>query len=68
MDGPISLARAFEPHARAGHVPGRVVVQQRNGYLVATDEGELRAKPSGRLRHEAGRPAIRPSATGWRCR
>jgi ribosome biogenesis GTPase len=55
------LVRAFEPHARAGHVPGRVVVQQRNGYLVATDEGELRAKPSGRLRHEAqeaGHPAV----------
>jgi len=55
------LARTFEPHARAGHVPGRVIVQQRNGYLVATDEGELRAKPSGRLRHEAqesGHPAV----------
>lgn len=55
------LARAFEPHARAGYAPGRVIVQQRNGYLVVTDEGELRAKPSGRLRHEAqesGHPAV----------
>jgi ribosome biogenesis GTPase len=58
------LARAFEPHARAGHVPGRVVVQQRNGYLVATDEGELRAKPSGRLRHEA-REAGHPAVGDW---
>jgi len=56
-----ALAQAFEPHARAGYAPGRVVVQQRNGYLVATDQGELRAKPSGRLRHEAreiGHPAV----------
>ncbi len=56
-----ALAKAFKPHARAGYVPGRVVVQQRNGYLVATDQGELRAKPSGRLRHEAreiGHPAV----------
>ncbi len=55
------LAEAFAPHARAGHIPGRVVVQQRNGYLVATDEGEVRAKPSGRLLHEAqeaGHPAV----------
>lgn len=55
------LARAFEPHARAGLAPGRVIVQQRDGYLVATDEGELRAKLSGRLRHqarEAGHPAV----------
>jgi ribosome biogenesis GTPase len=58
------LARAFEPHARAGHTPGRVVVQQRNGYLVVTDEGELRAKSSGRLRHEA-REAGHPAVGDW---
>lgn len=52
---------AFAPHARAGHIPGRVILQQRDGYLVATDEGELRAKASGRLLHEAkeiGHPAV----------
>ncbi|MFA4940754.1 ribosome small subunit-dependent GTPase A [Brevundimonas sp.] len=56
-----SLAGVFEPHARAGHAPGRVILQQRDGYLVATDDGELRAKVSGRLRHEAreiGLPAV----------
>lgn len=55
------LAAAFAPHARAGHLPGRIVVQQRNGYLVATDKGEVRAKPAGRLMHEvgeAGQPAV----------
>ena len=55
------LAAAFAPHARAGYLPGRIVIQQRNGYLVATDRGEVRAKPSGRLLHEvgeAGHPAV----------
>ncbi|PVM88079.1 ribosome small subunit-dependent GTPase A [Caulobacter endophyticus] len=55
------LEKAFEPHARAGHAAGRVVVQQRNGYLVVTAQGEVRAKLSGRLRHEAqeaGHPAV----------
>ncbi|MGH7019404.1 MAG: ribosome small subunit-dependent GTPase A [Brevundimonas sp.] len=55
------LATAFAPHARAGHTPGRVVLQQRDGYLVVTDQGELRAKASGRLLHEAqeiGHPAV----------
>jgi ribosome biogenesis GTPase len=55
------LAQAFAPHARAGHTPGRVVVQQRNGYLVVTDQGEVRAKPAGRLLHEAleaGHPVV----------
>ncbi|MES3027049.1 MAG: ribosome small subunit-dependent GTPase A [Pseudomonadota bacterium] len=58
------LALAFEPHARAGHTPGRIVVQQRDGYLVLTDEGELRAKISGRLLHEA-REAGHPAVGDW---
>jgi len=49
-----SLASAFEPHERAGHTPGRIILHQRDGYVVATDNGEIRAKVSGRLRHEAG--------------
>ena len=55
------LALDFAPHARAGHVPGRIIVQQRDGYQVVTDEGEMRAKISGRLLHEArevGHPAV----------
>jgi ribosome biogenesis GTPase len=58
------LVAAFVPHAQAGHSPGRIVVQQRDGYLVATDEGELRAKVSGRLRHEA-REAGHPAVGDW---
>jgi ribosome biogenesis GTPase / thiamine phosphate phosphatase len=58
------LAQAFAPHARDGHVPGRVVVQQRNGYLLATDKGEVRAKVSGRLRHEGGDDGA-PAVGDW---
>ncbi len=58
------LAAAFAPHARAGHSPGRIVIQRRDGYLVATDEGELRAKASGRLLHEA-REAGHPAVGDW---
>ena len=59
-----ALARAFAPHAQAGYIPGRIVVQQRNGYLVATDEGELRAKAAGRLLHEAGETG-HPGVGDW---
>jgi ribosome biogenesis GTPase len=59
-----ALGVAFEPHARDGHVPGRVVVQHRDGYQVVTDEGELRAKSSGRLLHEA-REAGHPAVGDW---
>jgi len=55
------LAQAFAGQQRLGLVPGRVVVQHRDGYLVATDEGELKATASGVLLHEAqegGHPAV----------
>jgi len=59
-----ALARDFEPHARAGYAPGRVIVQRRGAYVVATDEGELRAKPSGRLLHEAREAGV-PVVGDW---
>lgn len=55
------LARAFAPFAREGLAPGRVIAQHRDGYRVATDAGELRAKAAGRLFNEAeemGYPAV----------
>lgn len=55
---------AFEPQARAGLIPGRIIVQQRLAHLVATDVGTLSAKLSGRMRHEA-REAGHPAAGDW---
>jgi len=55
---------AFEPHARAGHLPGRVIVQRREADSVITDIGILSARLSGRLRHEA-REAGHPVAGDW---
>lgn len=60
----VALTQAFAPHARAGRTPGRIVAQHRDGYQVATDEGELRAKPSGRLFHDA-READHPAVGDW---
>ncbi|MCI0756162.1 ribosome small subunit-dependent GTPase A [Teichococcus vastitatis] len=59
-----ALRLAFEPHARAGYFPGRIIVQQREAHLVVTDEGNLSARLSGRLRHEA-REAGHPTAGDW---
>lgn len=58
------LRLAFEPHAHAGHLPGRIIVQQREAHLVATDAGILNARLSGRLRHEA-RESGHPAAGDW---
>jgi len=59
-----ALEAAFEPHARAGHLPGRIVVQQREANLVVTEAGNLSARLSGRLRHEA-REGGHPVAGDW---
>ena len=59
-----ALRLAFAPHARAGLIPGRIVVQQREANLVATELGTLSARLSGKLRHEA-RAAGYPAAGDW---
>ena len=59
-----ALRLAFEPHAGAGLIPGRIVVQQREANLVATDLGLLSVRLSGKLRHEA-RAAGYPAAGDW---
>jgi ribosome biogenesis GTPase len=41
--------------------PGRVVQQQKGCYFVATDEGEISAQISGKLRFEAASPADLPA-------
>jgi len=59
-----ALRQAFAPHAAAGLIPGRIVVQQREANLVATELGTLSARLSGKLRHEA-RAAGFPAAGDW---
>ena len=56
-----SLRDEFAPQAALGYAPGRVIVQHRGLYVVVTDDGELRARLSGRLAVEApegGYPAV----------
>lgn len=59
-----TLRQLFGPHERGGHVPGRIIVQQREAHTVVTDGGKLSARLSGRLRHEA-REAGHPVAGDW---
>lgn len=59
------LAGQFEPHARAGLVPGRVSVHHRGAYDVLTEHGELRCDVRGRLFDEATSPADLPAVGDW---
>ena len=47
------FAAAFETHAAAGLIPGRIIQQFNHIYTAVTSTGEARAQLSGRLRHEA---------------
>ena len=48
-----TLQRQFTDHAARGFAPGRVIVQQRGLYRLATPQGEVSAEPSGKFLHEA---------------
>jgi ribosome biogenesis GTPase len=47
------LAAAFAGHVGPGRVAGRVALEHTHIYRVATEDGELLARVSGRLRHRA---------------
>jgi ribosome biogenesis GTPase len=56
---------AFEPHRETGLTPGRVAVQHRGAWDVATDADDVRATAAGKLRHEAAAPSELPVVGDW---
>ena len=48
------LQQQFNTFSERGLIPGRVIVQQRGLYRLATDVGDLAAEVSGRFAHDAG--------------
>jgi ribosome biogenesis GTPase / thiamine phosphate phosphatase len=56
---------AFAPHRAEGLVAGRVSVQHRGEWDVVTEDGEVRARIPGRLRHEASSRAALPVVGDW---
>jgi energy-coupling factor transporter ATP-binding protein EcfA2 len=59
-----TLQQQFQPHAARGLAPGRVIVQRRGLYLLATRVGDVSARPSGRFTHEAD-AGMQPVAGDW---
>lgn len=56
--------REFAPHAADGLIAGRVIVQQRGLYGLATGLGELKGEISGKLARDAGAGGY-PAAGDW---
>jgi ribosome biogenesis GTPase len=59
------FAAAFEPYEQEGLTPGRVTAQHRGGYDVRCEAGELRARVTGRLRHDAASASELPAVGDW---
>ena len=55
---------AFQPFIAQGLIPGRIVVQQRGGYRLLTQDGEIDARASGVLLKTAA-DEDRPTAGDW---
>jgi ribosome biogenesis GTPase / thiamine phosphate phosphatase len=60
-----ALQQTFAPYAARDLIPGRVTCQQRGGYDLVTDAGELAAQVSGRLAHEAESGGGYPAVGDW---
>lgn len=55
----------FQEFADAGLQPARVALEHRNGYTLVTEQGELRAELSGRLRHTTADRWQLPAVGDW---
>ena len=53
-----SFADEFQPFEHDGLAPARVAVEHRSEYVVYSQDGELRAELTGRLRHGDEHPAV----------
>ena len=58
------FARAFAPHAEAGLVPARVVLEHKHTYVLWSESGELTGKVRGRLLRGAVRAEL-PAVGDW---
>ncbi|MDJ0703699.1 MAG: ribosome small subunit-dependent GTPase A [Leptolyngbyaceae cyanobacterium MO_188.B28] len=60
-----NVACGFEPFAAEGYTVGRVAVEHRNGFVLYTEQGELPAEITGKLRHQATNPQDFPVVGDW---
>jgi ribosome biogenesis GTPase / thiamine phosphate phosphatase len=59
------FAAGFRPYARAGLVPGRVLLQHNKIYVLRTEAGETAAEVAGRLKFRAAASEDLPAVGDW---
>ncbi|MDZ8188782.1 MAG: ribosome small subunit-dependent GTPase A [Nostoc sp. ChiSLP02] len=58
------FARSFAPYRQQGFSVGRIAIEYRNSYIVYTQQGELTAEVTGKLRHQATQGQF-PAVGDW---
>ncbi|MDZ8104352.1 MAG: ribosome small subunit-dependent GTPase A [Nostoc sp. DedQUE12a] len=59
------FTHSFVPYRQQGFSVGRVAIEYRNTYIVHSEQGELAAKVTGKLRHQATQPQDFPAVGDW---
>ncbi len=59
------FASSFEPYRQQGFTVGRVAIEYRNTYILYSEQGELCAEVSGKLRHQARERQDFPAVGDW---
>ncbi|MBE9034532.1 ribosome small subunit-dependent GTPase A [aff. Roholtiella sp. LEGE 12411] len=59
------FAHSFEPYHQQGFRVGRVAIKYRNTYILYTEQGELSAEVTGKLRHQASQTQDFPAVGDW---
>lgn len=59
------FAHSFEPYRQQGFHVGRVAIEYRNTYILYTENGELSAEVTGKLRHRASQAQDFPAVGDW---
>jgi ribosome biogenesis GTPase / thiamine phosphate phosphatase len=56
---------SFEPYRQQGFSIGRVAIEHRNTYILYSEQGEISAEVTGKLRHRASQMEDFPAVGDW---
>ena len=56
---------SFKPYSAEGYTVGRVALEHRNRFILYTEQGELPAEITGKLRYQAVNPQDLPAVGDW---
>lgn len=59
------VASAFEPYSQQQLIPGRVALEYNKFFKVVTEDGDILAEISGKLKHNASSRADLPAVGDW---